>query len=135
LNSRSWSSIQWNVAVDRIGLDGLRDRQGFQEVADVVLDAIAAEALACPFDHGRRPIESDQVAAGKPIPEDLGHLSGPAPRVEHTLVANELQPRNDRLAPSGHRDRESVVRRSVPVARHGKHGTPCKSRRIAGTCQ
>ena len=63
------------------------------------------------------PSSATTRPAGSRAEQLLGHPAGPAAGVEHRLVAPQREATQDVGAPAGHRVRDAVVRRGVPVAR------------------
>ena len=59
-----------------------------------------AEPLARLLDHRRRAVDGDHPAVRQALEQRLGHAAGAAARVEHRLVAAQLEPRAARRAPS-----------------------------------
>ena len=92
-NSRSWSSIQWKVAVDRIASNGWVTSSSTQ-VDGERLDPVA-EPLARLVDHRLAAVDRDQRAVRDAREQLLGDAAGAAARVEHALVPAEVEAVHD----------------------------------------
>ena len=113
-NSRSWSAIQWNVAVERTASTGSLQLE-LEQVGDAHVD-VGAEPLAGGGDHRGRLVDRDHPPARQPLDQRLGDAARPAAGVEHALVAVELQPVEHGEPERLHRAGDAVVAASVPFA-------------------
>ena len=114
-NRRSWSAIQWNVAVERIASTGGGELE-LGEVGDAHVGA-RAEPLARLGDHRRRAVDRDDLAAREPLEQRRRHAPGAAAGVEHALVPAQLEPVEHLAAHRLQRRRDTLVGGGVPVAR------------------
>ena len=113
--SRSWSAIQWNVAVERIASTGALELE-LGEVGDAHVGA-RPEPLARLGDHRRRAVDGDHLAARQALEQRRRHAPGAAAGVEHALVAAQLEPVEHLAAHRLQRRRDALVGGGVPVAR------------------
>ena len=115
-NSRSWSAIQWNVAVERIASTRLVELE-VEQVEHAHVDAVGAGRRARSL--AASTIEADAstaitLPARQALDQRLGDPPRAAARVEHDLVARQLQAREHLAAQRLHRPRDAVVARAVP---------------------
>ena len=89
-NRRSWSPIQWNVAVETIASTG----SSTVELEQVGLADVDRRRQPPPrlLDHRARAVDGDHAAARQPLDQHRGDAAGAAARVEHGLVAVQPQP-------------------------------------------
>ena len=88
-NRRSWSSIQWKVAVERIASTGSSSSSSTRSAANASIPR-AARLL----DHRRAAVDGDHRAVRDP-PASSGDPAGAAAGVEHPLVPAEVEPVDD----------------------------------------
>ena len=112
--SRSWSAIQWKVAVERIASTGSSSSSSVGRQAHV--DG-RAEPRARLLDHRRRAVDGDHLAAREPLEQRRRHPAGAAAGVEHALVAAQLEPVEHVATHRLERRRHALVGRGVPVTR------------------
>ena len=92
-NRRSWSAIQWKVAVERIASNGSVDLE-LDQVDGERLDPVA-EPLARLLDHRRAAVDGDHRAVRDAREQLLGDAAGAAAGVEHALVPAEVEAVDD----------------------------------------
>src|SRR5439155_11632220 len=98
------------------------DRQRFEQIGDNESNSVAErrQATLRLLDHRQRCVERDDLTSRQSTEEQLGDAPGAAARVEDPLVAGELQAIDDRGSPAGHRIRDPIVCRRIPLASHGE---------------
>ena len=115
-NSRSWSPIQWKVAVETIASTGSSSSSSSRSASRTSTVGRAAARRAS-LDHRARAVDGDHAPARQPLGQRRGHPAGAAARVEHGLVAAQPQPRQHVAAHRLERRAEPLVGGGVPVAR------------------
>ncbi len=98
-NSRSWSAIQWKVAVERTASTGSCSSSSAGRRASPRHVRIAAQPLAGGCDHRLRTRPRRSPARGQALHQRLGDAPRAAAGVEHRLVSAQLQP-GEHPAPS-----------------------------------
>ena len=114
-NSRSWSAIQWKVAVERIASTG-RSSSSSSRSATRTSALSPSRSRAC-LDHRRRAVDGHHLAARQPLDQRRRHPPGAAAGVEHPLVAAQLEPVEHVPPHRLQRRRHPLIRRRVPVTR------------------
>ena len=77
---------------------------------------LLAESAPCRLHHRGRLVDGDHAAAGQPLTQRLGDPSGPAARVEHDLLAGQLEPLEHLQPERLHGPGYAVVAGPVPLA-------------------
>ena len=108
-----------------------RHRQRFLQVGHQVLHPIVAEPGTRLLHHRDRTVQRHHRAAREPVAQHLRDLAGSAAGIQHALVAPEVKPAEDGLAPRRHGDGQAVVRGGVPVSRHRRKATGSSRRALA----
>ena len=88
-NRRSWSAIQWNVAVEMIASTGSSRVSSTRSDANASTRSPSRRASARPSPHCRRRRPPSRWARAR---QQLGHAAGAAAGVEHALVAAQVEP-------------------------------------------
>ena len=109
-NRRSWSSIQWKVAVLRIASTGSSSVSSSEVGGERGRSPRAAGLL----DHRLAAVDGDHRAVRDALGEHLGDAAGAAAGVEHPLVAPEVEPVDDVARHRELRVGHAVVRAGIP---------------------
>ena len=125
--SRSWSAIQWKVALETAASAGSSTVSSRRSCW--TKRARSPPSWRCGLgDHRGRAVDPDDVTLRTQPLQQLGaHAAGAAAEVEHGLVAAQRQAVEDLGAPALVRGGDRVVAAGVPFARRvrGAHGRDC----------
>ena len=114
-NSRSWSAIQWKVAVERIASTGSSSSSSSRSATNTSTPGPSRSRAS--LDHRGRAVDGDHCAAREPLDQRRGDAAGAAAGVEHALVAAQLEPVEHLAAHRLQRRGDALVGGGVPIPR------------------